>query len=79
VKTLYSIINVFSKKIFYLFRVNIINYPTLSSLAFAIFRVVFLKDAKIPIITGELYNFIKKGYSGGAVDVYKPYGNYVYR
>ena len=79
VKTLYSIINVFSKKIFYLFRVNIINYPTLSSLAFAIFRVVFLKDAKIPIITGELYNFIKKGYSGGAVDVYKPYGKYVYR
>lgn len=39
VKTLYSIIDVFSKKFFiYLFRVNIINYPTPSSLAFAIFR-----------------------------------------
>lgn len=79
VKTLYSVIDKFSKQIFDLFRINIINYPTLSSLSFAIYRTIFIKDFKIPIITGELYNFIKKGYTGGAVDVYKPSGKFIYR
>ena len=37
------------------------------------------KDAKILIITGELYNFIKKGYTKGTVNVYKPYSKYVYK
>lgn len=79
VKTLYSVIDKFSKQIFDLFRINIINYPTLSSLSFAIYRTIFIKDFKIPIFTGELYNFIKKGYTGGAVDVYKPSGKFIYR
>ena len=76
---LYLIIQKFSKEIFNSFKINIINYPTLSSLAFAIYRTVFIKDFKIPKITGELYNFIKKGFTGGAVDVYKPYGKNIYR
>src|SRR5271156_660750 len=72
-KTLYQIIYNFQKKIFQLFRLDILKHPTLSSLAFAIFRSNFLKNAKIPIIEGDLFNDIKEGYTGGAVDVYKPF------
>lgn len=49
------------------------KYPTLPSLAFAIYRTHFLKDFKIPLIDGELFTQFKKGYTGGAVDVYKPF------
>jgi hypothetical protein len=69
---LYQIINKFSLNIFKLFRMNILEYPTLSSLAFAIFRNKFLKDKKIPVIKGEIYDFIRESYTGGSVDVYKP-------
>lgn len=65
-----------------MFRLDILKYPTLSSLAFAIFRSKFLKDAKILIIEGDLFNDIKEGYTGGAVDVYKPFsekGKKIYR
>ena len=72
-KTLYQIIRSFQKKIFILFRLDILKYPTLSSLAFAIFRSKFLKNSKIPIIEGDLFKDIKEGYTGGAVDVYKPF------
>jgi DNA polymerase family B len=52
---------------------DILKYPTLSSLAFAIYRSKFLKEEyKIPLIHGEIYNFIKKSYTGGSVDVFKP-------
>jgi hypothetical protein len=76
---LYEIIEKFSKEIFELFRINVIKYPTLSSLAFAIFRTKFMKTENIPLLTGPIYDFIKLGYIGGAVDVYKPYGKNVYR
>jgi len=81
-KTLYQIINIFQIKILKLFRLDVLKYPTLSALAFAIFRSKFLKDAKISIIEGELFNELKEAYTGGAVDVYKPYsekGKKVYR
>lgn len=49
--------------------------PTISSLAFRIFRTKYLTDEmQIPILNGPIYEDIKKGYTGGAVDVYKPYG-----
>nr|YP_010697822.1 hypothetical protein P1S03_mgp23 [Porodaedalea chrysoloma]WCF76783.1 hypothetical protein [Porodaedalea chrysoloma] len=39
----------------------------------AIYRSNFLKgDFKIPLIDGSMYSDIKKGYTGGMVDVYKP-------
>jgi len=69
---LYKIIDKFSDNIFNLFRIDLLQYPTLSSLAFGIYRSQFLNNAKIPIIQGEMYNFIKKSYTGGSVDVYKP-------
>jgi hypothetical protein len=71
-KVLYQIIDKFSDTIFELFRVDLLKYPTLSSLAFAIFRSKFLKGAKIPLILGEMYKFIKQSYTGGSVDVYRP-------
>lgn len=72
--SLYLIIKEFQKRIFRLFEADINKYPTLSSLAFAIYRMKYLKNYKIPNITGELYRNIKKSYTGGSVDVYKPIG-----
>jgi hypothetical protein len=79
VTTLYLILKKFNEQIFRLFRLNILKYPTLSSLAFAIYRSKFMGDAKIPLIHGAMYNFMKRGYTGGAVDVYKPKGRTIYR
>jgi len=75
---LYRVIKIFNEKIFTTFRADILKYPTLSSLAFAIYRQNYLGDAKIPLISGEMFNFFKEGYTGGTVDVYKPYGENVY-
>jgi hypothetical protein len=69
---LYNIISNFQKKIYTLFRIDVTKYPTLSSLAFAIYRNKFLANYKIPLIEGKLFDEIKKGYTGGSVDVYKP-------
>lgn len=72
--TLYKIIEVFNEKIFKNFKVNIDRYPTLPSLAFAIFRSNFLNNkTKIPIISGQMYNYFKQGYTGGSCDMFKPY------
>ena len=43
-----------------------------------LFFTILLKDSQIPIITGELYYFIKKSYTGGNVDIYKPNGKNIY-
>jgi hypothetical protein len=51
---------------------DMLKYPTLSSLAFAIFRAQFLGDSKIPLLQGKIYDFIKQSYTGGAVDVFQP-------
>jgi hypothetical protein len=58
-----------------LFRVDVLRFPTISSLAFGIFRSNFLlKDIKIPLIFNEIYKDIKDSYTGVSVDVFKPYG-----
>lgn len=74
--TLYEVINSFSFYIFEKFSINMHNSPTVSSLAFAIFRSNFLntKLVQIPVILGDMYKELKLSYYGGAVDVYKPYG-----
>jgi DNA polymerase type B, organellar and viral len=38
-----------------------------------------MKKENIPLILGSIYKFIKLGYYGGAVDVYKPYGENIHR
>jgi hypothetical protein len=58
--------------IFDLFKINIHKYPTLSSLAFAIFRTHFLGKDEIPQLSGQIAKDIRQGYTGGAVDMYIP-------
>jgi hypothetical protein len=60
--------------IFKLFKINIHKYPTLSSLAFAIFRTNFMKKENIPQLSGKIAKDIRQGYTGGAVDMYIPSG-----
>jgi len=70
--SLYQIISKFSNMIFDLFSIDIQKYPTLSSLAFAIFRTHFLKLNTIPSLFGKIANDIRTSYTGGAVDMYIP-------
>jgi hypothetical protein len=58
--------------IFHIFKINIHNYSTLSSLAFAIFKTHFLKINTIAQLTGQIAKDIRKSYTGGAVDMYIP-------
>ena len=78
--TLYQVLDVFFKENYENTRVIGSKYYSLPSLAFANFRAKFMPDdITIPCLNGEIYQFIKQGYSGGAVDVYKPYGKKIYR
>jgi len=70
---LYRIIDRFTNEIFNRFKVDPFKYPTLASLAFAIYRTKYMVDENIPILTGRVYDDIKKAYYGGIVEVYKPY------
>nr|YP_009487185.1 hypothetical protein [Russula compacta]AWB36087.1 hypothetical protein [Russula compacta] len=70
--SLYEVISKFSLMIFNLFSVNMHNYPTLPSLAFAIFRSNFLVENTIPQLSGKIASDIREGYTGGAVDMYIP-------
>lgn len=70
------------------YSLNITNYPTLPSLAFGIFRTHYLvpnkdiktnKDgnpiatkSKVHMLSGEIANRLREGYTGGAVDMYLP-------
>jgi hypothetical protein len=72
-KVLYQVISVFNKQIFQLFNLDVIDSPTLSSLAMKIYKTKFMGETKIPVILDSIYDDIKKAYTGGAVDVYKPY------
>jgi hypothetical protein len=58
--------------IFNLFGKNIHKYPTLPSLAFAIFRSNFMEENSIPQLSGKIAKDIRTSYTGGAVDVYIP-------
>jgi hypothetical protein len=77
--SLYEVLLKFSTEIFNMFKINVLTYSTLSSLAFAVFRTIFMKKENIPLISGSLYDFIKEGYYGGHVDVYKPHGKNIRR
>jgi hypothetical protein len=72
---LYQILERFLERIFNHFKIDIHKFPTLPSLAFGIYRSNYLKDFKIPLINNEMYKDIKIAYTGGAVDIYKPFGN----
>jgi len=55
--------------------VDISKTPTVSSLAFRIYRVKFLdQNNNISILNGLIYDFIYQSYYGGHVDAYIPKG-----
>nr|YP_010991015.1 DNA polymerase [Pappia fissilis]WOX61288.1 DNA polymerase [Pappia fissilis] len=72
VKALYEVLTEFNHIIYNLFQLNINNYPTLPSLAFAIFRSNFMKENSISQLSGKIFKDIKNSYTGGSVDVYVP-------
>jgi hypothetical protein len=57
-----------------MFKIDVTKYPTLPSVAFAIYRSNFMKEEKIPKILSKLHYTIKESYYGGIVDIYKPSG-----
>ena len=70
--SLHQVLLKFSKMIFELFKKNIHKYPTLPSLAYAIFKSNFMDKENIPQLVGKIEKDIKAGYTGGAVDMYIP-------
>jgi hypothetical protein len=73
--SLWHILDKFNQLIFDKYQLNIHKFPTLPSLAFAIYRSFYLKDFKIPKITGDTFTNIQKSYTGGHCDVYHLYSN----
>jgi hypothetical protein len=71
-RVLWDVINAFNSKIFELFSINIFKARTLPSLSMLIFKVKYLNNNLIPVITGAPYDFIKQSYRGGHTDVYVP-------
>lgn len=53
--------------------VDILKFPTLPSLAFAIYRSHYLKDIQIPITKGKVFDFIQQSFTGGSTEMYIPY------
>lgn len=72
--SLYQILSRFSLEIFQSYDYDLMKSPTLPSLDLGIFRSNFLDTSKmkLPSITGNTYNDLVKGYTGGHVDVYIP-------
>jgi hypothetical protein len=75
---LYEILIKFNILIFDKFSLNAFNYPTLPSLAFAIYRSSFMNNYKIPKIGGKMLKDIRESYTGGATEMYIPYGKNLY-
>jgi len=69
--SLWKVLIKFNDLIYTYFGINAIKYPTIPSLAFAIFRSHYMNH-KIPVLVGPIYDFIKASYTGGSVDVYIP-------
>lgn len=68
--SLFRILSKFNKLIFRKFKLNIVKYPTLPSLAFNLFLSKYLKKDTIHMLTGETADNIRSSYTGGAVDMY---------
>jgi hypothetical protein len=75
---LHQVLSKFNDLIFNKWNLNIHRFPTLSSIAFAIFRTHYLGNHYIPRLGGQIYDFIKQSYTGGRVDVIKPQGKDLY-
>jgi hypothetical protein len=72
-KSLYQILIKFNKLIYNKFYLNIVDYPTLPSLAFSIFRSSNYKNEVIHQLSGDIDRDIRQGYTGGSTDMYIPF------
>jgi hypothetical protein len=75
---LYQVLSKFNKLIYSKWNLNIHKYPTLSSLAFGIYKTHYMPEDTLPKLGGKIYDFIKAAYTGGKVDVHIPYGEDLY-
>lgn len=79
---LHQILKKFSTELFSELGVTLKYSPTTSSLALRSFLNKFINKNKsgveIPIIMGEVHDFIQRSYTGGHVDVYKCHGHNLY-
>jgi hypothetical protein len=78
-KVLHEVIVKFYQECRTEFGIDILDCPTLPSIAFKLFRTHFMdKKHKIGITWLEQYDKLSPGYRGGHVDVYKPEGKNLY-
>jgi hypothetical protein len=74
--SLANIIFKFATIIFDKWKINIQKYPTLPSLALAIYKTHYLENEDlIPLISSDIYRNISKAYTGGQTDVYEMYSD----
>jgi len=80
VKSLYEIIDKFSKEVYELERINITNTVSISSLALKTYLTNDYNKVKNPIyiLRYKQYKEIKSAYFGGRVEIFKPYGENLY-
>jgi len=73
-KLLLGVMNKFARLIFDRFKLNLRNYPTLPSLAFAIFRAHYLPKGDLGLIDlkGKISADIRLSYTGGSTDMFIP-------
>jgi hypothetical protein len=71
-QALWLILKNFNVLIYNKYKLNIHRFPTLPSLTLAIYKSCYMSENVIPRISGDIYNFIRSGYTGGHTDVYKP-------
>jgi hypothetical protein len=74
-KSLLSVMNEFSKKLFLNYNIDMTQRPTISGIALLLFLKKYLVKNTIPLINKkDIFNFIHFAYYGGMTEVYKPYG-----
>lgn len=69
---LYQILIKFRELITSKWNINVNRYPTVPSLAFAIYRTYYMKDNTIPLTEGRVFDFIRESFTGGRTEMYIP-------
>uniref|UniRef100_A0A896YSL2 DNA polymerase n=1 Tax=Coniophora olivacea TaxID=85977 RepID=A0A896YSL2_9AGAM len=69
---LYEILTNFRNLMLSKFDIDINKYATIPSLAFAIYRMHYMPENTIPITKSGVYKFIRRSFTGGSTEMYKP-------
>ena len=72
--SLHQVISKFRSLIFECYSLDVLDYPTLSSLSFSIYRSGFMPKDSLAQISGSMYAHLKRSYIGGRVDMFIPSG-----